>query len=118
MKILHCFAKPVSYAVTASLLTTSLHLPLANAAMVGTEAAINGIPAQQEAALMQDTLNREAVKAKLLSLGVDSIQVQARVDALTQSEAQKLAHQLDQLPAAGTDAITILLVILLLLFLL
>ena len=57
--------------------------------------------------------NREAVKAKLLSLGVDSIQVQARVDALTQSEAQNLAHQLDQLPAAGTDAITIFLVILL-----
>jgi len=43
------------------------------------------------------------------------LQVQARVGALTQSEAQKLAHQLDQLPAAGTDAINIFLVILLLL---
>jgi hypothetical protein len=43
--------------------------------------------------------------------------VQARVDALSVTEAQKLAQNLDQLPAGG-GTVTILLVILLLLILL
>lgn len=54
------------------------------------------------------------MKAKLLSLGVDPLQVQARVDALTDAEALTISQHLDQLPAGG-EAVTILLVLLLLL---
>ncbi len=96
-----CITKPVSYAVAASMLVMSLHLPVANAAMVGTEAVVHSAQAQQERGRLHDALNREDVKAKLASLGVDQAQVQARVDALTDDEAQALAQRLDQMPAGG-----------------
>ncbi len=107
------FARPVACAVTAGMLALSLHLPVANAALVSTEATINPTSTPSESGRIQDSLNREAVKAKLLSLGVDPVQVQARVDALSVSEAQTLSQNLDQLPAGG-DVVTILLIILLL----
>ncbi len=101
MNTFRCITKPVSYAVAASMLVMSLHLPVANAAMVGTEAVVYSAQAQQERGRLHDALNREDVKAKLASLGVDQAQVQARVDALTDDEAQALAQRLDQMPAGG-----------------
>ena len=93
--------KPVSYAVAAGMLALSLHLPVANAAMVGTEAVVHAVQAQQQRARIHETLNREDVKARLVSLGVDPAQVQARVNALTDDEAQRLAKNLDEMPAGG-----------------
>ncbi|MCR4346045.1 MAG: PA2779 family protein [Sulfuricaulis sp.] len=113
MKILKRFTNPLRYAMAASMLAISLPMPAANAAMVGTEAAINTAPAQQETERIREALNREEVKAKLLSLGVDPAQIQARVDALTEVEAQALAKHADEMPAAGADTVTWLLIILL-----
>ncbi len=107
MNTFRCITKPVSYAVTASMLVMSLHLPVASAAMVGTEAVVYSAQAQQERGRLHDALNREDVKAKLASLGVDQAQVQARVDALTADEAQALAQRLDQMPA-GADVVATL----------
>ena len=101
MNTFRFITKPVSYAVATSMLVMSLHLPVANAAMVGTEAVVYSAQAQQERGRLHDALNREDVKAKLASLGVDQAQVQARVDALTDDEAQALAQQLDQMPAGS-----------------
>ena len=101
MNTFRFITKPVSYAVATSMLVMSLHLPVANAAMVGTEAVVHSAQAQQERGRLHDALNREDVKAKLASLGVDQAQVQARVDALTDDEAQALAQQLDQMPAGS-----------------
>ena len=101
MNTFRFITKPVSYAVATSMLVMSLYLPVANAAMVGTEAVVHSAQAQQERGRLHDALNREDVKAKLASLGVDQAQVQARVDALTDDEAQALAQQLDQMPAGS-----------------
>ncbi len=98
------FAKPVSYAVTAGILALSLHVPAAHAAMVGTEAVVQASQALAERDRLRDALNRTEVKQRLVSLGVDPAQVQARVDALTNEEAQRLAKQIDEMPAGG-DAI-------------
>ncbi|MEO8333140.1 MAG: PA2779 family protein [Gallionella sp.] len=117
MKTLQGLTKPASLTVFAGMLAMSLQLPVANAAIVDTDATINNGPEQQQTERNQDTLNREAVKAKLLSLGVEPIQVQARVDALTVNETQMLSQHLDQLPAGG-GAVSILLIILLLLLIL
>lgn len=116
MNTLHRFAISAGYAVTVGVLALSLSLP-AQAALVDTEAALDTPAAQQDLDRIQDALNREEVKAKLLSHGVDPAQVQARVDALTESEAQMLAKQMDQLPAGG-DVVTVLLVIILLILIL
>ncbi len=107
--------KPVAYAVTAGMLALSLQLPAANAAMVGTEAVVHAAQAQQERARIHETLNRDDVKAKLTALGVEPAQVQARVDALTDEEAQRLAKQIDEMPAGGdiVGALVLIFVILL-----
>lgn len=98
------FAKPVSVAVATGMLALSLHLPAARAAMVGTEAVVQASQALAERDRLRDALNRTEVKERLVSLGVDPAQVQARVDALTDEEAQRLAKQMDEMPAGG-DAI-------------
>jgi hypothetical protein len=93
----------------------SLHLPAANAAMVGTEAVVHAAQAQQERGRIHDALNRKDVTAKLASLGVDPAQVQARVDALTDDEARLLAQRIDQMPAGGGIVGAIVLIFLVLL---
>lgn len=105
MQTFRRFTKPVSYVVTVGMLALSLHLPVANATMVGTEAVVHAVQAQQERARIHEALNREDVKAKLMSLGVEPSQVQARVDALTDEEAQRLAKQIDEMPAGGDSLI-------------
>jgi hypothetical protein len=117
MNPLNRLARFAGGVVTAGVLALSLCLPLAQAALVDTETAVDTPSTQQESDRTQDALNREAVKAKLLSHGVDSAEVQARVDALTENEAQRLAQQMDQLPAGG-DVVTVLLVIILLILIL
>ncbi|MBK8162920.1 MAG: PA2779 family protein [Gammaproteobacteria bacterium] len=113
MNIIRHFACYASVAATVVLLTLSLYLPAAGAAMIGTGTVVQDNLTLQERGLIQDTLNREEVKTKLLSLGVDPAQVQARVDALTVAEIRTISQKFDQLPA-GSGVIGLLLVILLL----
>ncbi|BAV34841.1 hypothetical protein SCL_2564 [Sulfuricaulis limicola] len=106
--------KPVSHLVVLGLLALSLHLPAANAAMVGTETVVNAAQAQQNRERVLSTLNRADVQQQLVARGVDPAQVQARLDSLTDEEVQTLAAKMDQLPAGG-DALGLLVFIFVLL---
>jgi len=101
MEFFRRISKPISLALTAGVLSLSLHLPVANAAMMTTESVVHSLQAQQDIGLIHEALGRDEVKAQLATLGVDPAQVQARVDALSDDEAQQLAQQLDQMPAGG-----------------
>jgi len=107
MHTIRRLAKPVSYAVVASLLAFHLHLPVARAALVGTEAVVQTLQTQQQRDRLRAALDRVDVQQRLVALGVDPAQVQARVDALTDDEASRLAQQMDELPAGG-DALGLL----------
>lgn len=50
---------------------------------------------------LQQALASETVQAKLVALGVDPADAQARIDALTAEEQQLLAERMDELPAGG-----------------
>lgn len=115
MEVFRCIKKPVSLTVTAGMLALSLHMPVANATMIGTEAVVHAEQSQQIITSIHQALNREDVKAKLVELGVDQALVQARVDALSDEEAQQLAQQLDEMPAAGGVVGALVLVFLVLL---
>lgn len=104
MKVSRYLVKPVATAVAVGMLAMSLHLP-AQATLIGTEAVVHAVQAQDQRARILETLNREDVKAKLVALGVDPAQVQARVDALTDEEAQRLAKQIDEMPAGGESIV-------------
>ena len=79
-----------------------------NAAMVSTDKVS---VSQQSLNISQDQsnrdkvasfLNRSDVVAKLESMGIDSKMAKERVNGLTQDEVNRLAANIDELPAGGT----------------
>lgn len=94
----------------------------AQAAMIGTaELAPPAAPAAvhrsgaEARALLGAQLERADLAAALQQRGVDPAQVRARVDALSDDEAQWLAGQIDQAPAGASDILGALLFIFVLL---
>jgi hypothetical protein len=73
-------------------------------ALVTTEEALADSVPQRVAAL----LARSEVRAALAARGVTPSEVEARVAALSDSEAQQLAAELDRLPAGGSEILGIL----------
>jgi hypothetical protein len=114
MEQLRRLTQPVAHLVVLGILALNLHLPAANAAMVGTETVVSAAQAQQDRERVLNTLNRDDVKSQLVARGVDPAQVQARLESLTDEEVQTLAANMDQLPAGG-DALGVLVFIFLVL---
>lgn len=107
MDKLRRLSKPVSHVVVFGLLVLSIHVPAVHATLVDTDTVVQTAQAQQDRARVENLLNREEVKQRLLGQGVDPAQVKARVDALSDGEVQTLAAKIDQLPAGG-DALGVL----------
>lgn len=82
------------------------------AGIVSTETALAG--AQQER--LAQLMDRADVQARLQALGVNPADAQARVAALSDDEAARLAAQLEELPAGGDLIGAALIVFLVLLF--
>lgn len=85
----------------------------AQAALIGTDAvAAAQTPATQTPtdgrAFLNQALDRADVVQALRERGVDPEQARARVAALTDEQAQWLASQVDQAPAAGSDILGVL----------
>ncbi len=112
MQSFRTHAKPVVYLILTGFLALTLHVPAAHASLVSTETVIvaqsSALQANDARARLQATLDREDVKQLLAARGVSVDQVQARVAALTDQEAQQLARQIDQLPAGGDPVVTVL----------
>lgn len=102
--------------ITAGLLIVcmgGLSAPLpALAGIVSTDSVIAGAERERLAGLLE----RVEVQARLQSLGVDPASAKARVAALSDEEAARLAAQMDELPAGGDLLWAAVLVFLVLLF--
>lgn len=83
--------------------TGAIYSPRAAAAVIATDALLAMMP-EASASDSQALAAREALRTRLTALGVDPAVVQARVDAMTAEEANRLATRLDSLPAGG-DAV-------------
>jgi hypothetical protein len=83
----------------------------AYAGIVSSDAVIAGAARGQVASVLE----RSEVQARLQAMGVDPAQVQARVAALSDEEAAQLAARLDELPAGGSDFLTVALIVFLVL---
>jgi hypothetical protein len=75
----------------------------------------NSMNADEARAHIDATLARADLQAAFEQRGVDLAQVKARVAALTNSEAQSLATQIDQAPAGASDILGALIFIFVLL---
>ncbi len=88
--------------VAACLIGTTMPLP-AQAGMVGTEDAAADLSTDGQAGRdrLADLLTREDVRRALQARGVDTDDARARVAALSDAEASRLASSIDTLPAGG-----------------
>ena len=59
-------------------------------------------------ARLQSTLDRADLAAMLQARGVSVDEMRARVDALTDAEAQQMLAQIDQAPAGASDVVGVL----------
>jgi hypothetical protein len=86
----------------ASVLILCLALPLPSyAGMLASDATL----AAPQRDRVMSLLERADVQAKLEAYGVRPADVQARVAALSDEEAARLARDIDRLPAGGMDII-------------
>lgn len=79
-------------------------LQTAQAAMIGSDQVAQETMAPAltgDRAKIQDAFSRPEVQAELVKRGVEPAQAQARIAALSDEEAAKLAHDLDNAPAGA-----------------
>ena len=105
------FTRWISRVVMLSMLTMGMPLQPAFAGMVATDQAVSHELAGQDRARISAFMDREDVLAQLQTQGVTAGEAKARVNALTDEEAHKIAGKLDQLPAGGEGILGILLTI-------
>lgn len=93
--------KPAAWLLAFHLLMLSGPYQSAWAAMISTEAMIHFDRARQSRDRLNNYLVREDIKAFLETRGIDPAEVQARVDSLSHAELEKIADEIDQLPAGS-----------------
>ncbi len=97
------FNRCIAQALIVCTLGIGMPLP-ASAGIVTT----NQMQASAERDKVRNFLDRAEVRSQMQALGVDANAARARVDALTDEEAQNLASRIDQLPAGGDSVLGIL----------
>ena len=70
--------------------------------LITTQAALNAERGQADRERIQEILTRTDGQEQLVAQGVDPAEVEARVAALSDTEAAQMAEQLDQLPAGAS----------------
>lgn len=92
-------------AVTALFLWAAVPMPAVQANVIGTDASVQSAQNAQVKDRLHQLLARDDIRQALVDRGIDPAEAQARVDALTPAEAQRLAGRLDQLPAGGSTLV-------------
>ena len=99
-------------AIFLSILLTGLTLGSAQASIVTNQQIIqNTFQITDTQALLQ-TIKREDVKQQLLSMGVNSTDIESRINQMTHEEIAQLNYQISELPAGSGVLGTVVLVFL------
>lgn len=100
-----------AYLVIMMLVLTVPHQSVL-AAMVDTEVTLAITADGQNARnAIKTILAREDAQAVLKAQGINPLEAMARVDSLTDAEAQRIADQFEELPAGGGFFVTFLIVV-------
>ena len=73
--------------------------------LVSTQEAINADQAGADRERIAELLSREDVREQLAAHGVDPMEVEARVAALSDAEVQQMNERLDQMPAGASSVV-------------
>ena len=93
------FVKTISRLLVVSMLL--LPFQAIQAGMVSTDQVSATASVQAQRAMVMSMVSRADVASQLQTMGIDSSSAQARVAAMTDSEVQTLANQIDSLPAGA-----------------
>ena len=87
--------RTVTFGIAAQLLIATQLTTMAEAKMISTETAISGQMAEVNRAVLLDELQRADVQEELARQGLDPVEVEARLAALTDAEIQKTLAQME-----------------------
>ena len=90
--------------ISAQLAITTTTATMAQAEMLGTEAAINKYVQHSDRSFLMDELQREEIRAEIVRLGVDPAEAEARLAALTDAEVASIMVQMEK-DNAGADIV-------------
>ena len=116
MKLLRNMMKPLSIMSAAAFLVAVAGVPVGQAALVGTDRVVQEDRAAGARDRVAAFLAREDVRARIGALGVAPEEAEARVAALSDAEVDRIAGQIDSMPA-GKGVIEVILIVFLVLLL-
>lgn len=90
-----------TFALVLSFLLVFASMGQAQAAFVSNNQLIDQVQQANDKEALLRTIKRADVQAQLLDMGVNSADIESRVDQMTQQEISQLNQQIDQLPAGG-----------------
>jgi len=107
---MNLFRRTLALLMSFSLLFASFGQ--AQAAMISNSQLIDQAQQSNEKTTLLQTIRRADVQSQLLSMGVNTADIEKRVDQMTQAEVAQLNQQIDQLPAgSGVLGIVVLIFI-------
>jgi hypothetical protein len=101
MKLPKAVTRNIARAMLICFAPFAMFAPVSQAAMIGTDQIISSTQTQSDRAHLIETLSRADLADQLRSAGVDPVQLQDRVNSLTDDEVALLNEHLDQMPAGG-----------------
>lgn len=93
-----------------------VQVPMANAAMIGTNEVLTAQQQQVDRPQLISMLDDQGVRDKLHSMGVDRSQVEARINSLTNAELAQFNQQLSEAPAGAGIGVLGVIVLFLVIF--
>lgn len=79
----------------------SLIAPVAQAGIITTDAYVQQASADQQREQVAEMLQRDEVRERMLSMGVDPANVEARLAGLSDAEVAQLADGIEDMPAGA-----------------
>jgi len=104
MGFMNLTKKGAVIAISAQLVLATQAVTLAQAQMLGTDAAISKYSAMANRSLLLDELQRDDVRNEIIELGVDPAEAEARLAALSDAEIATILTQMEN-DSAGADII-------------
>ena len=106
MKIIRAVTKTLCWILALAMVNLSLPQGAARAAMISTEAVVEGFAAPEgERARIRAFLEREGVRRHIVAGGIDADEALLRVDSLSDREVAEIAQVLDEIPAGGLSGL-------------
>lgn len=104
MRFLKLTKTGVAVALSAQLLLATQAVTMAQAEMIGTDAAISKYAAHADRSFLLDELQRDDVQAAMIEQGVDPSEAEQRLAALSDAEVATIVQQMKD-GSAGADIV-------------